>query len=469
MGSRFTSNMPRQHHFDLVVIGAGSAGVRLARLVAQAGKSVAVVESGALGGTCVNVGCIPKKLSVYAARFAHARETSRDYGWDVPEGTLDWNQFRNLRDTEILRLNGIYGNLLQGSGVKVISGHADHCEHRDSRFHTSIYMANGESQSITGDRLALAMGSEPVISTVEGASFLSNSDEVFQLSALPKRIAVWGGGYIATEFSSMFATLGCDVTMIYRAESPLRGFDTDLRTATAENLKGSGVTLKPATSIASVRKTTGEDGVSTIHIDTTEGEAIPCEFALCALGRVPRLDAQPWFSHMLGDKKDQVVNQHTSFEATLKNLYILGDFSHAPQLTPYAIAQAKVAAAHITNCTKPDIDFQTIATGIFTTPEIGTVGLTEEQASERHTTVRVYKTAFRSLHDSFTPKAAKTFMKLICANSDNQVVGVHLIGEAAAELIQLVAVIVSSKLSKSDLDRVIAVHPTIAEELVTFK
>ncbi|MGJ7456908.1 glutathione-disulfide reductase [Halomonas sp. MA07-2] len=453
-----SDNSQAQYHWDLFVIGAGSGGVRAARMAAATGARVAVAEDRYLGGTCVNVGCVPKKLYSYAAHFHDAFEDAGGFGWQLSEAPqFDWATLRDNKIGEIKRLNGIYARLLEGAGVRLIQGRA-----RLLDPHT-VEVA-GETHS--AERILVAVGGWPWVPEFPGSDLAMTSNEVFDLDTFPKRFLVLGGGYIAVEFASIFNGLGSETHLIHRGDLFLRGFDQQVREFTRDQMAAKGVNLHFETNIERIEQ--GEGGLA---VTLTSGEVLEVDAVLAATGRRPHLEGLGLeaLGVDLADSGHLKVNDR--FETSLPSILALGDVTGGPELTPVALAEAMHLVAHHFGDTPPaaPLDYRNIATAVFCHPNIGTVGLSEEQARQQCGEIRVYATDFRPMKHTLSGSQERCLMKLVVDDASDVVVGAHMVGEEAGEVIQGIAIAVRAGLTKADFDATVGIHPTGAEEFVTLR
>ncbi|MCY4322596.1 MAG: glutathione-disulfide reductase [Gammaproteobacteria bacterium] len=443
--------------FDLIVIGAGSGGVRAARIAAELGARVAIIEQGALGGTCVNLGCIPKKLFVYSAHFADEFEDAAGFGWNVPRPMFDWPTLRDNTAKEIKRLNGIYQGLLEDAGVEIFLGVA--------RLLDRNRVAVGERE-LAGERILIATGSRAFVPDWPGREHVITSDDAFSLDSLPERAVIVGGGYIAVEFAGIFARLGVDTTLLYRGPMFLRGFDDGVREFVADELKKTGLTLRFGDTPQRIDKT-GDS----LRIETESGTPLETDLVLAATGRLPNTDglALEEAGVVLGQQREIVVGQ--DFASSVPHIYAIGDVINRVQLTPVAIAEGAWLASHLFGGTVPaSPDYARIATAVFCQPPIGTVGMTEQAARAAYgDDIHVYESEFRPLKHVLTENAERTLMKLVARASDDRVVGVHMAGADAGEIIQGFSVALTAGATKAQFDTTMAIHPTSAEEFVTMR
>ncbi len=449
------------YDFDLFVIGAGSGGIATARRAAQYGAKVGIVESDRLGGTCVNRGCVPKKLMVYASHFPAGFEESAGYGWSVGESSFDWEKMITAVNNEVTRLNGIYQRMLDNSGVKLYEGYG--------KFVDSHTIAIGE-QKVTAEKILIAVGGKPVKpDDIPGVEHAITSREIFHVKEQPKRIVIIGGGYIGVEFACILHGLGTEVTVVIRGDKILRGFDDDLRTEIQEAMERHGIriiTNKPKISIA--KKDTGLE----ITISTQDGdeEIIVADAAsLAATGREPNLADLG-----LENTKVEVVNGAVAVneysQTAEDHIYAVGDCTDRINLTPVAINEGRAFADTHFGGQSRQMSYENIPTAIFTTPEAATVGLTEAEAREKYgDAVKVYRSKFRPMYYTLPGKQEKTLMKLIVDTNTDKVVGAHMVGDGAAEIIQGVAIAVKMGATKANFDATVGIHPSSAEEFVTMR
>lgn len=442
--------------FDLFVIGAGSGGVRAARMASGYGARVAIAEERYLGGTCVNVGCIPKKLFVYASEYPEAFRGAVGYGWQVQPPAFDWSTLRDNKDAEISRLNGIYRNLLSGAGVELIEGRA---------------VIAGPNSVRMGDReysaryILVAVGGWPYIPDFPGREHVISSNEAFYLNELPRRVAIVGGGYIAVEFAGIFNGLGVDTHLIYRGPLFLKEFDRDITAALADQMRGQGVDLRFESNVASVGK--NPDGSLTVRLE--DGDDLEVDAVMYATGRRP-LTADLGLETTDVELDDNgAIQTDERFCTAEPSIYALGDVTGRVELTPVAIAEGMALAANLFDGGDRTMDYESIATAIFSQPTIGTVGLSEEQARERYPRGRVYRSEFRPLKETLGGGDERILMKLIVDGDSDRVVGCHMLGHEAGEIIQGFGVAVKMGATKADLDNTVAIHPTAAEEFVTMR
>lgn len=443
--------------YDYIAIGGGSGGVATARRAAEYGARALVVEANRLGGTCVNVGCVPKKVMWYAAGIAQAMRDAAGYGFSVGDTRFDWNTLKSRRDAYIARLNGIYANMLEKAGVDVVRGFARFVDARTIE-------VNGERFS--APHIVIATGGRPLVPDIPGAELGIDSDGFFALEQQPRRVAVVGGGYIAVELAGVFNALGSEVSMLVRGPHLLRPFDALLREELMAQMQEDGVRLNFATEVRSV--TRGTDG--TLRVACSSGKALEVDALVWATGRRANTDALDLAAAGLTADAHGVIATDAFQNTVVPGIYAIGDITGRAELTPVAIAAGRRLAARLfLNQADSKLDYDTIPTVIFSHPPIGTVGLTEDEARARLTAVKVYTTRFTGMYHALTEHRPKTAMKLVCAGAEERIVGAHVIGEGADEMLQGFAVAVKMGARKTDFDDTIAIHPTSAEEFVTMR
>lgn len=442
--------------YDLVVIGGGSGGVRAARVAASYGAKVALVEEFRLGGTCVIRGCVPKKLYKYAAEFSNLFEVAQSYGWQV-SAEFDWPTLRINKEKEISRLEGIYGSLLHGSGVTTF---ADRAVIEDE---THVRLVK-EDVVVETARILIATGGRPFVPEIPGADLAITSNEAFDLPTLPQRVLVVGGGYVAVEFASIFNGLGSKVTLAYRGGQVLRGFDGHLREGLSEEMQGHGIEMCLGTQPQFIEKT-----AQGLRVTCNDGTISEVDQVFYATGRLPNSAGLGLESVgiKLGHRGEIPVDEFS--RTSCDTIWAVGDVTDRAALTPVAIREGAAFAETEFNDNPTKVDHSIISTAVFSTPELGTVGLIEEQAGARYKEVNVYVSRFKPMLYSFKDTHTRFTIKLITDAKTDRILGVHIMGSGAAEMIQMVGIAVTAGLTKADLDRTIALHPTAAEELVTLK
>ncbi|MGA4445866.1 glutathione-disulfide reductase [Ectopseudomonas chengduensis] len=445
------------YDFDLFVIGAGSGGVRAARFAAGFGARVAVAESRYLGGTCVNVGCVPKKLLVYGAHFAEDFEQASGFGWSLGQANFDWTTLIANKNREIGRLNGIYRNLLTNSGVSLFEGHA-----RIVDAHT--VEVNGQRHST--ERILIATGGWPQIPDIPGRELAISSNEAFFLKQLPKRVLVVGGGYIAVEFASIFHGLGAQTSLLYRGDLFLRGFDGAVREHLRDELSKKGLDLQFNADIASIERQADGSLAATLK----DGRVLEADCVFYATGRRPMLDNLGLENVEVKLDKRGYVEVDDLFQTSTPSILALGDVIGRVQLTPVALAEGMAVARRLF---KPEeyrpLDYSMIPTAVFSLPNIGTVGLSEEQAIEAGHKVKIFESRFRPMKLTLTENPERTLMKLVVDADSDRVLGCHMVGPEAGEIVQGLAVALKAGATKQIFDETIGVHPSAAEEFVTLR
>ncbi len=442
--------------FDLLVVGAGSGGVRAARIAASHGARVGIIEERFLGGTCVNVGCVPKKLFSYAAHYASDFEDARNYGWQLQPADFDWPTLRDNKNAEIARLNGIYGGLLERAGVSLIEGHG---EFRDSR-HVAVGNTVYEA-----DNILIAVGGWPHFPDVPGIEHAISSNEIFYLDKLPKRAVVVGGGYIATEFASILHGLGVSVTQLYRRDLFLRGFDQEVREVLAEEMRKSGVDIRFNEDCVSIVKNADK----TLALTLKSGATLATDLLLYATGRRPLIENLGLENTAVNLTDSGTVAVNELFETDDPGIFALGDVTGGYELTPVALAEGHALADRLFSNGSGLVDYDFVPTAIFSHPNVATVGFSEEEARERFKNIKVFKSGFKHLRHTLSGRDARTFMKLIVNAADDRVVGAHMVGDDAGELIQGLAIAIKAGATKAVFDSTIGIHPSAAEEFVTMR
>lgn len=477
--------------YDLIVIGGGSGGVRAARIAADLGAKVAIIEDTHWGGTCVNVGCVPKKIYHYAASIRNAVKLGKAYGWDVSANQIDWQTFHAQKTNEIARLEGIYTKLLSNAGCDVIQGHGKlidaHTVSVTSRSEAdNIEQTNNSEQRLTAERILIAVGGQPIIPNIEGAEYAINSDKLFELTTLPKRLVVIGGGYIACEMASIFHHLGSQVTLIVRSEL-LKAFDREAVAFLENELVNDGLTIIKQASPKKISKITNTskqniDDVSTenttlkVELDTGKQGVTTLEVdqVLFATGRKPRFANLGLETTQVSLTERGFIDVNDNFQTKEPSIYAVGDIIEGKELTPVALEQGMFLAKTLYDKTPPVRPaFDDIATAIFTHPQMASVGLTEQQAvalvKQSNEKVAVYTSSFRHIKYSITDIQKRTFMKLLVNQTTDAILGIHMVGDETGEIMQGFSVLLHAGITKTQLDQTIGIHPTVAEELVTMR
>jgi glutathione reductase (NADPH) len=444
-----------QYDYDLFTIGAGSGGVRASRMSASFGAKVAVAEERYLGGTCVNVGCIPKKLLVYASHYSEDFSDAAGFGWTVGERSVDWRKLIANKDREISRLNGVYRKILSDNGVEILDSHAEivdpHTVAVDGKRHTAKY-------------ILVAVGSWPVVPKIPGAEYAITSNEVFHLGSLPEKVIIVGGGYIGVEFAGILHGLGAHTTELYRGELFLRGFDDDIRRTLAEEMRKRGIDLRFNRDIQRIDK-----AGAILKATLDDGQTIEADQILYATGRVPltkNLGLEKTGAQ-LKENGAVVVDEYS--KSSVDNIYAIGDCTDRMMLTPVAIAEGMAVANTLFNNKPTRPGYLNVPTAVFSTPNCGTVGLTEQEARQRNFSVDIYRSSFRPLKHTLTGRDERTMMKLVVDGATDRVLGCHMVGPDAGEITQGLAVALNCGATKAQFDATIGIHPTAAEEFVTMR
>jgi len=443
------------HDFDLFVLGAGSGGVRAARMAAGHGARVGICEASRVGGTCVIRGCVPKKLLVYAAHFAEDFEDARGYGWDLGPVKFSWPNLIRAKDQEIDRLNQIYLKLLSDAGVTLFQAHGS--------FIDPHHLQIGE-QVVSAEQILIATGGHPWVPEIPGIEHAITSDEAFHLEELPARVAVVGGGYIACEFAGIFNGLGSQVFQLYRGDALLRGFDHDVRRVVGDEMRKKGVELMLETTVESIRKL--EHGLELVLAD---GGTLEVDQVMYATGRVPNvrglgMDASGVDVRATG----QIVVDEFS-QTNVDHIYAVGDVTSRVNLTPVAIYEGHAFADTVFGGLTRPVSHDFVPSAVFSQPPVGTVGFSEEDARVHHGEIDIYRSEFRPMKHTLSGRDEKTLMKLIVDRATQAVIGIHIVGMDAPEIVQGYAIAVKSGLTKERFDCTIGIHPTAAEELVTMR
>lgn len=441
--------------YDLFVIGAGSGGVRAARMSAGLGARVAVAEDRYMGGTCVNVGCVPKKMLVYASHFRDDFEDAAGFGWTVQPEKFDWNKLITNKNAEIQRLNGIYESLLTNAGCRIYNGRAQLIDP-----HTVA--VNGEN--VTAERILVAVGGWPYVPDFPGQEHAITSNEAFFLEQLPRRVVLVGGGYIAVEFAGIFNGLGSEVTQIYRGPVFLRGFDNDARHFVAEEMRKKGVDIRFNTDVSSLTKNAGG-----LTVELNDGSSIDCDTVMYATGRRPLTANLGLEACAVALDRNGAIVVNERYQTNIESIYAIGDVTDRINLTPVALAEGMSLAWDLFSPGEKQVDYEFIPCAVFSQPNLGTVGYTEAQAREKFGAVTVYRSAFTALKHTISGSDEKTLMKLIVEDASDRVIGVHMVGPEAGETIQGIAIALKAGATKAIFDRTIGIHPTAAEEFVTMR
>ncbi len=445
------------YDYDLFTIGAGSGGVAATRRAGGYGARAAICESSRVGGTCVLRGCIPKKFLVYASHVAEDLEDAAGYGWSISGVSFDWPTLIRNKDTELDRLNGIYERMLSNAKVDVLRGRG-----RLIDDHTVEVDIDGQARRVTAERILIATGGWPEMPQIPGIEHAISSNEALDLDRLPERIVIAGGGYIAVEFAGVFARLGVDVTIVIRADHLLRGFDHDIRLHVEQEMRRIGITIRSACKITEIRQAGNH-----YALDTTDGVTIDTDTVFYATGRAPNtrgLGLEEAGIH-LRDNGAIAVDDYLC--TAVPSVFAIGDCTDRNNLTPVAIAEGRALAETWFNDNPQIVSYENIATAVFSQPPIGTVGLTEEQARLAFANIDIYRSAFKPLKNTLSGNEGRTLMKLIVDRESDRVVGCHMAGPDAPEIIQGVAIALKCGATKAQFDDTMAIHPTAAEEFVT--
>lgn len=441
--------------YDLYVIGGGSGGVRAARVAASGGAKVALAEEYRMGGTCVIRGCVPKKLMVFASHYSEAMEDAQAYGWSLTAGDFSWPTFREKLHTELDRLEGIYRKLLDGSGVEIHDSRATLVDP-----HT-VKLADGQTK--TAKHILIATGGHPTVPNIPGAEQAMVSNDIFLMEEMPKSVLIIGGGYIASEFAGILNGLGVEVTQYYRGAQILRGFDEEARGLIAEGMREKGVNLHLGTNITEMKQVDGG-----YWVKATNGDEATFDKVIFATGRAPNTNGLGLEAAgvNVGGKGEIVVDQYS--QTNVPSVFAIGDVTDRVQLTPVAIREAMAFVETVFKGNPTPVDHELIPSAVFTQPEFGTIGLTEE-AAEAQEPIEVYATSFKPMNHSFAGRSDRVLMKLIVSQATRKVLGCHIVADHAGEMIQLAGIAVKMGATKEQFDQTVAVHPTMAEELVTMK
>ncbi len=451
------------YDYDLFVIGAGSGGVRASRMSAKAGARVGIAESTFLGGTCVNVGCIPKKLFVYGSHFAADFEEAAGYGWSTRDRHFDWPTLRDNKTREISRLNGIYENLLTSAGVSI---HRCHARLIDP------HVIELDGKRVTADKILIATGGRPHVPDFPGAEHVITSEEAFYLPVFPEHVVVVGGGYIAVEFAGIFKGLGAQTHLVYRGPLFLRGFDEGIRGFVKDELERKGIGLQFNTDVESISQEPAKDGnrerqKKRLHF--RDGTTMDTDLVLYATGRRPNTSNLGLEACGVALQPGGAIHVDDYFQTSVPNIYAIGDVIDRMQLTPVAIAEAMCIVNNLFGkAPRRTQDYTNVPTAVFCQPNIGTVGQTEAQAAAEGA-ISVFETSFRPLKHTLSGSTERTFMKMIVRKSDDRVVGLHMVGHDAGEIVQGMAVAMKAGATKAQFDATVGIHPSAAEEFVTMR
>lgn len=445
-----------QYDYDLLTIGAGSGGVRASRMAAQAGKRVGVCEEDRVGGTCVLRGCVPKKLLVYASEFASHFQDSAGFGWSAVDSRIDWPRLIDTKNKELTRLNAIYNNILESNGVEALMGRGTVVDAHSVEVNGKIY---------TAEKILIAVGGWPTLPKLPGIEHAITSNEALDLAELPKRMVIVGGGYIAVEFAGIFAGMGVEVTEIIRADKLLRGFDHDLRARLEPEMSKRGIKIMPNTIVDSIEKT---DTGFTLNLN--EGQTLETDLVMYATGRKPKTAGLGLEKAGVEVDATGAVKVDKNYKTSCDSIYAIGDVTDRVCLTPVALEEGMALVQHLFGPNAgADVDYDNIPSAVFSQPPLGTVGLTEEEAIARHGKVDVYTSEFKAMKHTLSGRDERTFMKLIVEPKSDRVVGAHMMGPDAAEIMQGIGIALKCGATKAQFDATIGIHPSAAEEFVTMR
>ena len=445
-----------EYDFDLFVIGVGSGGVRAARMSASYGARVATAEDKFMGGTCVNVGCVPKKLFVYASHYSEDYHQAEGFGWSKAKPTFDWPVLLKNKNTEISRLNGIYKGMLDNAGVTHFDGRA---RIKDAH-HIEI-----NNQIISTDKILIATGGWPTVPDFPGREHVITSNEAFFLESLPRRALVVGGGYIAVEFAGIFKGLGVETTLSYRGELFLRHFDIDIRKMVRDELEKKDIHLAFQTQVKTIDK--NDDGTFTVNFES--GETMETDLVLYATGRAPAVSDIGLENVDVAQRDNGAIVIDEEFRTSEENIFALGDVTDRLQLTPVAIGEAMCFASTQFLGKRKVMDYDNVATAVFCQPNVGTVGLTEAEARDKTQDLDIYRSVFRPMKHTLSGSDEKFMMKIIVDRQSDKVLGVHMVGSDAGEIIQGISIAIKMGVTKEQFDATVGIHPTTAEEFVTMR
>jgi glutathione reductase (NADPH) len=446
------------YDYDYFVIGGGSGGVRSARIAASHGAKVGLAEGKHLGGTCVNVGCVPKKLMAYAADFQGSFEDARGFGWIVGETSFDWQTFIERKNEEIQRLNGIYQSLLSKAGVTIYQEFASFID---------AHTLQVGSETITAKHILIATGGKPRELSFDGAEHMIVSDDAFYLENLPEHVVIYGGGYIGVEFAHIFSGMGAKVTLVHRGDLFLRGFDDDIRCHLRDEMKKQGVNLIFETEISKIDK---DDSTYLVTLTDENNTVIQCDCVMSAVGRVPNIGSLGLVKAGVETDSKNYIQVNDRYQTSIDHIYAVGDVTGNMELTPIAIREGQWLSDTLFGGKdlKP-IKYDTIPTAVFSRPQIGSVGLTEAEAIDKGFDIQIFKNNFNPMAYSLTDREERTLMKMIVDKATDKILGLHICGLDAAEMMQGFGVAINAGLTKADFDATIGIHPTSAEEVVTLR
>lgn len=448
--------MSTQYDYDLIVIGAGSGGVRAGRIAAGYGARVAVIEEDRPGGTCVIRGCVPKKLLVYGASIAGDIEDAQGFGWSIGHVSHDWPALIAAKDKELDRLESIYKQLLASAGAELIAGRG---------VITGPHEVSVGSRRLTAETILIATGGWPQMPDVPGlAEYAITSTQALDLKTLPERIVIYGAGYIALEFAGIFNGFGSEVHLVYRGDLPLRGFDDDIRRHMAEALQNRGIHIHAETTVTAVACETGM-----LSVTLSDGQSIAADQIMAATGRLPNTNGLGLENIGVAMNAKGAVQVDSQSRTNIDHIYAVGDVTDRINLTPVAIAEGHAFADTLYGARPRTVDHDNVASAVFSQPPLASVGLTEQEAEQKHGQLDIYESRFRPMKNTLSGRDEKTYMKLIVAGKTQKIVGIHMIGPDSAEIMQGLAIAVQLGATKADFDSVIGIHPTAAEEFVTMR
>jgi len=447
--------MSEQYDYDLLTIGAGSGGVRASRMAAQKGARVAVCEEDRVGGTCVLRGCVPKKLLVYASEFSGHFQDAGGFGWHVGQTSIDWPQLIATKNKELDRLNGIYNNILSGNGVETLHGRGTLID---------AHTVEVAGKRYTAEKILIAVGGWPTMPNVPGIEHAITSNEALDLPELPRRIVIVGGGYIAVEFAGIFAGMGVEVTEIIRADRILRGFDDDLRGELEREMTKRGINILSSTTVECINKKDNH-----FELVLGDGESIETDVVMYATGRKPKIEGLGLENTGVAISDKGAIKVDENYRTNIDSIYAIGDATDRVCLTPVALAEGMALVNHLFGGETGGVDYENIPSAVFSQPPLGTVGLTEAQACERYGKVDVYTSGFRAMKHTLSGRDERTFMKLIVDPKSDRVVGAHMMGPDAAEIMQGLGIAMKCEATKAQFDATIGIHPSAAEEFVTMR
>lgn len=447
--------MSEQYDYDLLTIGAGSGGVRASRMAAQKGARVAVCEEDRVGGTCVLRGCVPKKLLVYASEFSGHFQDAGGFGWHVGQTSIDWPQLIATKNKELDRLNGIYNNILSGNGVETLHGRGTLID---------AHTVEVAGKRYTAEKILIAVGGWPTMPNVPGIEHAITSNEALDLPELPRRIVIVGGGYIAVEFAGIFAGMGVEVTEIIRADRILRGFDDDLRGELEREMTKRGINILSSTTVECINKKDNH-----FELVLGDGESVETDVVMYATGRKPKIEGLGLENTGVAISDKGAIKVDENYRTNIDSIYAIGDATDRVCLTPVALAEGMALVNHLFGGETGGVDYENIPSAVFSQPPLGTVGLTEAQARERYGKVDVYTSGFRAMKHTLSGRDERTFMKLIVDPKSDRVVGAHMMGPDAAEIMQGLGIAMKCGATKAQFDATIGIHPSAAEEFVTMR